>query len=40
MPIPIKFGTKEINDPDFTPKTTKEIKDGGNYRAAQTNHSW
>ena len=21
MPIPIKFGTKEINDPDFTPKT-------------------
>jgi molecular chaperone HtpG len=27
MPIPIKFGTKEINDPDFTPKTTKD-KDG------------
>ena len=25
--IPIKFGTKEINDPDFTPKTTKD-KDG------------
>ncbi|MFV0541336.1 MAG: molecular chaperone HtpG [Aestuariibaculum sp.] len=23
MPIPIKFGTKEINDPDFTPKTVK-----------------
>lgn len=27
MPVPIKFGTKEINDPDFTPKTTKD-KDG------------
>ena len=27
MPIPIKFGTKEINDPNFTPKTTKD-KDG------------
>ncbi|WP_426430942.1 molecular chaperone HtpG [Winogradskyella sp. HB-48] len=27
MPIPIKFGTKEINDPDFTPKTIKD-KDG------------
>jgi len=27
MPIPIKFGTKEINDPDFLPKTTKD-KDG------------
>ncbi|MEM6514912.1 MAG: molecular chaperone HtpG [Bacteroidota bacterium] len=27
MPIPIKFGTKEINDPDFTPKTKKD-KDG------------
>ncbi|MCF7560366.1 molecular chaperone HtpG [Sabulilitoribacter multivorans] len=27
MPIPIKFGTKEINDPDFTPQTTKD-KDG------------
>lgn len=25
--IPIKFGTKKINDPDFTPKTTKD-KDG------------
>ena len=25
--VPIKFGTKEINDPDFTPKTTKD-KDG------------
>jgi molecular chaperone HtpG len=22
--IPIKFGTKEINDPEFTPKTTKD----------------
>ncbi|WP_242085373.1 molecular chaperone HtpG [Aestuariivivens sediminis] len=27
MPIPIKFGTKEINDPEFTPKTTTD-KDG------------
>ena len=27
MPIPIKFGTKEINDPDFTPKKKKD-KDG------------
>jgi molecular chaperone HtpG len=27
MPIPIKFGTKEINDPDFTPKTITD-KDG------------
>lgn len=27
MPIPIKFGTKDINDPDFTPKTTTD-KDG------------
>ncbi|MBR9844678.1 MAG: molecular chaperone HtpG [Algicola sp.] len=27
MPVPIKFGTKEINDPEFTPKTTKD-KDG------------
>ncbi len=27
MPIPIKFGTKEINDPDHEPKTTKD-KDG------------
>ena len=27
MPIPIKFGTKEINDPDFKPKTKKD-KDG------------
>ena len=25
--VPIKFGTKEINDPTFTPKTTKD-KDG------------
>lgn len=24
MAIPIKFGTKEINDPDFTPKTIKD----------------
>jgi len=27
MPIPIKFGTKEINDPNFKPKTIKD-KDG------------
>ena len=27
MPIPIKFGTKEINDPKHTPKTRKD-KDG------------
>jgi len=27
MPIPIKFGTKEVSDPDHTPKTTKD-KDG------------
>jgi len=27
MPIPIKFGTKEIDDPKHTPKTTKD-KDG------------
>ena len=27
MPIPIKFGTKEVNDPDHEPKTTKD-KDG------------
>lgn len=27
MPIPIKFGTKEINDPDHTPETTSN-KDG------------
>ena len=27
MPVPIKFGTKEINDPKHTPKTTKD-KDG------------
>src|SRR5690606_11520938 len=27
MPIPIQFGTKEIHDPDFTPKIAKE-KDG------------
>ena len=25
--VPIKFGTKKVNDPDFTPKTTKD-KDG------------
>ena len=24
MPISIKFGTKEVNDPDFKPKTTKD----------------
>ncbi len=24
--IPIKFGTKEINDPEFTPKTTKDTE--------------
>lgn len=27
MPIPIKFGTKEVNDPDHQPKTKKD-KDG------------
>ena len=27
MPVPIKFGTKQINDPDHTPKTTTD-KDG------------
>jgi molecular chaperone HtpG len=27
MPIPIKFGTKEVNDPSHTPETTKD-KDG------------
>lgn len=27
MPIPIKFGTKEVDDPTHTPKTTKD-KDG------------
>ena len=27
MPVAIKFGTKEINDPDFTPQTTTD-KDG------------
>jgi len=27
MPVSIKFGTKEINDPEHTPKTTKD-KDG------------
>ena len=27
MPIPIKFGTKEVSDPDHKPKTTKD-KDG------------
>ncbi len=27
MPVPIKFGTKEINDPEHTPKTSKD-KDG------------
>ena len=24
MPVPIKFGNKEINDPEFTPATTKD----------------
>ncbi|MEP1489280.1 MAG: molecular chaperone HtpG [Algibacter sp.] len=27
MPVSIKFGTKEVNDPDFTPETTTD-KDG------------
>ncbi|RKE92221.1 molecular chaperone HtpG [Ichthyenterobacterium magnum] len=27
MPVPIKFGTKDVNDPDFTPETTTD-KDG------------
>ena len=27
MPVSIKFGTKEINDPEHEPKTTKD-KDG------------
>jgi len=27
MPVPIKFGTKDINDPEHTPETTKD-KDG------------
>ncbi len=27
MPVPIKFGTKEVNDPEHTPKTTTD-KDG------------
>ena len=26
MPIPIKFGTKEINDPEFTPATTTDAE--------------
>ncbi|WP_299888367.1 molecular chaperone HtpG [uncultured Lacinutrix sp.] len=26
MPIPIKFGTKEVNDPDHTPETTKDAE--------------
>jgi len=26
MPIPIKFGTKEVNDPDFTPQTTTDAE--------------
>jgi len=34
MPIPIKFGTKEINDPKHTPKTTKD-KDGKETTEAQ-----
>jgi len=27
MPVPIKFGTKDVNDPEFTPETTTD-KDG------------
>ncbi|MFK5878965.1 MAG: molecular chaperone HtpG [Flavobacteriaceae bacterium] len=34
MPIPIKFGTKEIDDPKHTPKTTKD-KDGKETTEAQ-----
>ncbi|WP_179376551.1 molecular chaperone HtpG [Winogradskyella wichelsiae] len=26
MPIPIKFGTKEVNDPEFTPATTTDAE--------------
>ena len=26
MPIPIKFGTKEVNDPEHTPATTKDAE--------------
>ena len=26
MPIPIKFGTKEVNDPEHTPATTKDVE--------------
>ncbi|EDP69478.1 heat shock protein 90 [Flavobacteriales bacterium ALC-1] len=26
MPIPIKFGTKEVNDPEFTPQTTTDAE--------------
>jgi len=26
MPIPIKFGTKDINDPEFTPQTTTDAE--------------
>ncbi|APY00847.1 molecular chaperone HtpG [Lacinutrix venerupis] len=26
MPIPIKFGTKEVNDPNHTPETTKDAE--------------
>nr|WP_321233580.1 molecular chaperone HtpG [uncultured Psychroserpens sp.] len=26
MPVPIKFGTKEVNDPDFTPQTTTDAE--------------
>ena len=35
MPIPIKFGTKEVNDPDHTPKTTKDKGRKRNYRATK-----
>ena len=34
MPIPIKFGTKEINDPSHTPETSKD-KDGKETTEAQ-----
>ena len=34
MPIPIKFGTKEINDPDHTPETTTD-KDGKDTKEPQ-----
>src|SRR5690606_5685641 len=34
MPIPIKFGTKEVNDPDHKPETTTD-KDGKEKTAPQ-----